>query len=95
MSTLIYSKTYLAVPPGETLKEQIKDRGIDLQHLAEHLKMSSEQLNHLLDGNTSLSRKIAVQLESIFDISVDFWLCLEENYRKTLELIQDENPKKN
>ena len=85
------SKTYLAVPPGETLKELIEDRGMTQKELADRLDVSPKHVSELINGKVGLTEKIALKLESVLGVSSDFWINLEENYRKTLELIREEN----
>lgn len=85
------SKTFLAVPPGETLKELIKDKGLTRNELADKLGESYSFVDELINGTVVLSENIALNLEAISGIPADFWLRLEENYRKTLKLVREEN----
>lgn len=74
------SKTYLAVPPGETLKELIEDRGMTQKELADRLDVSPKHVSELINGKVGLTEKIALKLESVLGVSSDFWINLEENY---------------
>lgn len=58
------SKTYLAVPPGETLKELIEDRGMTQKELADRLDVSPKHVSELINGKVGLTEKIALKLES-------------------------------
>ncbi|WP_439750001.1 helix-turn-helix transcriptional regulator, partial [Ileibacterium valens] len=57
------SKTYLAVPPGETLKELIEDRGMTQKELADRLDVSPKHVSELINGKVGLTEKIALKLE--------------------------------
>lgn len=88
---MLESKTYLAVPPGETLKELIEDRGMSQKELAERLDCSPKHISKLLHGEVRLTERTAIRLESVLGIPASFWLNLEQNFRQTLELVKDEN----
>lgn len=84
------SKTYLAVPPGETIKEQLEISGITEKELACLLGVSEVYTADLLKGDILLTEDIAKALEGVLGVSEGFWLNLESNYRNMLQLIQSE-----
>lgn len=88
---MMESRTWLAVPPGETLKEQMQYRNIDCTSLAEKLRLSTGEMEALLEGKSVLSADIARALEAELGVSAGFWLKLEEIYRETLERVRQEN----
>lgn len=73
----------IATPPGETIKEQLKQ-----QH------MSQKELAMLLEGKTILTTKIANKLEKTLGVPARFWTRLEEIYLKKLALIKERKNKK-
>ena len=78
----------IATPPGETIKEQLKQ-----QH------MSLKELALLLEGKMLLTTEIANKLEKTLGVPARFWTRLEEIYLKKLALIKErtknENRKRN
>lgn len=88
MKTVAKNDEIIATPPGETIKEQLKQ-----QH------MSQKELAMLLEGKTILTTKIANKLEKTLGVPARFWTRLEEIYLKKLALIKErtknENRKRN
>ena len=48
------SKTYIAVPPGESIKEQLEYRGMTQKAFAARMDMSEKHISHLLNGDVQL-----------------------------------------
>lgn len=86
-----YSKTYFAVPPGSTIKEQIEDRGMTQQELAERMNVSAKHVSKLIRGQVALTEPIAAKLELVLGVSAKFWMNLENIYRINLAKVEDEN----
>lgn len=85
------SKTYIAIPPGATIEEQLEDRGMTAKDLAEKLGWTEEYANTLLDGETPLTPYVAECLEIALGPSAHFWSGLEANYREKLVMVEKEN----
>lgn len=78
----------IAIPPGETIKEEIEFTGLSIKNLAKELDISIIDANKLLDGEIELTENLAEKLENVLGISKQFWINLEANYRvKLKELI--------
>lgn len=75
---------FIVIPPGETIKEVMENNSITKNQLQQKLCISLDTLEDLLEGDIPLTEHIAEQLEAIFDIDKQFWINLEENYRKEL-----------
>ncbi len=86
-----YSKTYIATPPGVTIEEQLEDHGITLAELSDKMALPEKTVVRLLRGDIRLTQDIANKLESVFDITAQFWLNLEKLYREKLFLVEAEN----
>ena len=89
------SKTYIAIPPGATIEEQLEDRGMTPKDLAEKLGWTEEYVNTLLDGETPLTPYVAECLEVALGIHADFWLRYEAYYREKLVMVEKENGEEN
>ena len=78
----IYSN--LAIPPGETIAENIEVLGIPVDELAAALDMSEVAMNEIISGVRAITPDIVAGLESALGISAQFWLNGEADYRVTL-----------
>lgn len=88
---MIKSKTYIAIPPGATIKEQISDRKMTQKELAARMDMSEKHISHLINGDSQLTLDVALKLEMVLGLPARFWNNLESEYRETLLKIDEEN----
>ncbi len=86
-----YGNKYIAIPPGETIKEQLKNRGLTQKEFAERMGYSEKHISRLINGYVELTPGLAVRLESVLGLSAKFWLNLEAEYRINLERVKYEN----
>ena len=82
----------VAIPPGETIKEQLKDRNMSQKEFAARMNMSENHIDKLINGDIQLTPDISVKLELIFGVPAKFWNSLEEIYRKKLDAIRQNEP---
>ena len=78
---------FRAVHPGETLNEELKERGIKQKDLATRIGMSPSHLNELIKGKRSFTVDIAMALERELGISYDSWMRLQYGYEHDLLVI--------
>ena len=71
----------VAIPPGETIKENMAFLGMNQEELAARLDISSKQLCKIIKGTAPITNNTALQLENVFGPKADFWLNLEANYQ--------------
>ena len=88
---MIKSKTYIAIPPGATVKEQISDRKMTQKELAARMDMFEKHISHLINGDSQLTPDVALKLEMVLGLPARFWNNLESEYRETLLKIDEEN----
>ena len=74
-------KEIIPVPPGETIKEQMKVFDISMQLFQKNMEMNDQEIQSLFDGTTKITPGIAQRLELIFDTPAQFWLNLEKTYQ--------------
>lgn len=67
------SKTYVATPPGETIKEQLIDRGISQKEFALRMDMSEKHISKLINGEVQLTTDVAIRLEMVLGLPANFW----------------------
>ena len=82
----------LAIPPGETLDEELDYRDMRPRELAAMLQLSDEVMVGLFTGEHPITPKIAAGLEEVLGISAQIWLNLEAHYRETLARIAANQP---
>ncbi|MBQ7456162.1 MAG: ImmA/IrrE family metallo-endopeptidase [Desulfovibrio sp.] len=84
---MIQSKTYIAVPPGETIREQLSTKGMSQEIFAEKMEMQPSYINRLLNGTLPITSDIASRLECILGIPKIFWERLEKIYVETIDKV--------
>ncbi len=82
---------YIAVPPGETIKEQLIDRGWTQKRLAAEMGISEKHLSRLIQGKVLLTAHMAERLENVLGIPAAFWRGLEADFRADLIRVNEEN----
>lgn len=73
-----------AIPPGETIKEQMASQHISQKDFAAHMGMSLKRLNNLINGDVPITQEVAIRLEMILGVPATFWIRLEKIYRVKL-----------
>lgn len=85
------SYSYIATPPGETIREQLEDRDMSQKEFAARMDLSEKHVSHLLNGKVELTPDVARRLEMVLGVPAEFWNRLEAIYREQLVKIKDEN----
>jgi HTH-type transcriptional regulator/antitoxin HigA len=80
--------TDYAVPPGETLRELLDEKGISQRELARRADLSPKHVNKLLQGLVPLSADVAIRLERVTGTPARIWNRLEADYRSDQERIR-------
>ena len=88
---MLKSRTYIATPPGETIREQLNDREMTQKEFAARMEMSEKHISKLINGDVLLTPETAFRLEMVLGIPASFWLNLEGIYRDKLEKARAEN----
>ena len=88
---MVKSRSYIATPPGATIKEQLLDRGLSQKEFALRMGMSEKHISKLINGDVQLTPDVAVRLEMVLGIPAKFWNKLESTYREKLVKVKAEN----
>ncbi len=88
---MIRSKSFIATPPGATIKEQLTDRGMSQKEFATRMKVSEKHISKLINGEVQLTPDMAMRLEMVLGIPAQFWSNLEAIYREKLIKVKNEN----
>lgn len=77
------------MPPGATIAEILKDRGIDKENFAYSVGLSNEDFDKFLHGETKMASDIALVLEISLGVPKQTWVSLQDLYaRKVAEKIR-------
>lgn len=85
------SKTYIATPPGATIKEQLEYRGMSQREFARRMDYSEKFISQLINGQVELTPNTAHRLEMVLGVPSAFWMNLEARYREKLLQVEDES----
>lgn len=85
------SRSYIAVPPGETIKEQLENRRMTQKEFAERMGLTQKHVSQLINGEVQLTQNVANKLNYVLGLPASFWNRLESTYREQLELAKTEN----
>lgn len=70
-----------ATPPGDTLRETLKAKGISQTLLAETMCRPIKTVNEIIHAKARITERTALELEYALNIPAHFWMALETNYR--------------
>jgi antitoxin HigA-1 len=77
------------IHPGEILREEfLKPAGITMSQLALALRVPSNRISQICNGDRAISAETALRLARYWETTPQFWLNLQKDY--DLEKAQDE-----
>jgi HTH-type transcriptional regulator/antitoxin HigA len=88
---MIKSHSFIAIPPGESIKEQLVYRCLTQKEFAVRMDLSEKHISKLINGAVQLTPEVAVRLEMVLGIPAKFWNNLEASYREKLIKVKNEN----
>lgn len=88
---MVKSRSFIATPPGATIKEQLFDRGLSQKEFAVRMDVSEKHISKLINGEVQLTPDVAVRLEMVLGVPAKFWNKLEATYREKLIKANAEN----
>ena len=73
----------ITIHPGELLKDEITVREMTQKELADRMGRPVQIVNMIINGKKGISEDTALDLEKAFagELTADFWLRLDLNYR--------------
>lgn len=69
-----------AIHPGEHLAEQLDELKMSAAELARQLKVPTNRITHILNGQRAITGDTALRLGHFFGTSAEFWLNLQKLY---------------
>ena len=73
----------VAIPPGETLAEELEARGWSQSELARRMRRPVQAVNEIIRGVKQITAETALQLQEVLGTSAELWVRLEGNYQLT------------
>lgn len=67
-----------AIHPGEHLAEQLKELGMSAAELGRQLKVPTNRITGILNGQRAITGDSALRLAHFFGTSAEFWLNLQK-----------------
>lgn len=89
--TMLRSRSYIATPPGATIREQLNNRSMSQKEFAVRMDMSEKYIGRLINGDVQLTPDVAVRLEMVLGVPAKFWNNLEAIYREKIVKAEAEN----
>ena len=81
----------VAIPPGETIKENMEFLGMNQKELAVRLDISEKHLSQIMNGHAPIMYDTALRLEDVIGPSAEFWMNLEVQYQLTKARLEGES----
>ena len=73
-----------AIHPGEHLAEQLQDLGMSAAQLARQLRVPTNRITAILNGQRAVTGDTALRLGHFFGTSAEFWMNLQKLYELRL-----------
>jgi addiction module HigA family antidote len=73
-----------AIHPGEHLAEQLTALHMSAAELARQLKVPTNRITHIINGDRAVTGDSALRLAHFFGTSAEFWLNLQTLYELRL-----------
>ena len=74
----------ITIHPGEHLAEQLEELGMSAAELARQLKVPTNRITEILNGQRAVTGDTALRLGHFFGTSPEFWLNLQKLYELRL-----------
>jgi len=71
-------------PPGEFIRDELKERGWTQRDLADILGRPLQTVNQIIMGKKAITARTAKELAAAFGTSAEYWLRHEAAYRLSL-----------
>lgn len=81
----------VAVPPGATIRDMLRDLGMTQVELAHRMKRPVNKVNEIIQGKRQITVETALELELTLGLPADFWINLEKNYQLTKARLAEES----
>ncbi|MCQ2143697.1 MAG: HigA family addiction module antitoxin [Bacteroidales bacterium] len=73
-------KPFVAIHPGELVKDEIESRGISQKKVAEIIGVPYTMLNEILNGKRPVTTETALLFEAALDINAELLVNMQSSY---------------
>ncbi len=77
-------RTDVLLHPGEVLEMELMARGLTKSKFAMDIKMYPSHMSDILKGKRNITEEIALKIETVLEISAEFWMRLQVEYNISL-----------
>lgn len=77
-------------PPGTTLEEALKERGMSQAEFAERTGRPKKTINEIVKGLAAITPETAIQFERVLGIPASFWNARQQHYEESIAKAQSE-----
>lgn len=88
MATTYTFQPDYAIPPGETLRELLDEKGLSQSDLARRTGMAEKTISQIMTGDAPISLDTATKLELVLGTPASFWNSRELAYRESLARVE-------
>ena len=71
-------------PPGATLEEALKERGMSQAELSERTGRPKKTINEIVRGSAAITPETAIQLERVLGIPASFWNARQRYFEESI-----------
>ncbi len=79
--TVKWNQVFGAFPPGDLIRDELKERGWTQRLLAEKMGRPLQIVGAIINGKKSITAETALQLQRAFGVSATMWLGLESDWQ--------------
>lgn len=84
---------YIAIPVGEYIQDELRDRKMSQKTLAEAVGVPASRINEIIKGKRPLSAEIALKMEGAIGIPAHLLLSLQSQYELDLARLKEREEK--
>jgi HTH-type transcriptional regulator / antitoxin HigA len=77
-----------ASPPGDTIRDALRERGQSQSHFAASIGLRSDEFDHVLSGDKRITIELARSLSSSLGGSVQFWIERDGQYHEDMVRVE-------
>ena len=84
MTTKMLHYSDLAIPPGDTLADELAERKLSRAELARRMKRPVQAVSEIVNGRKRITADTALDLERVLAVPAELWMNLQTHYDLTL-----------
>ena len=77
-------------PPGATVEEALKERGMSQAEFAERTGRPKKTINEIVRGQAAITPETAIQFERVLGVPASFWNARQQHFDESIARAQSE-----